>query len=752
MNWPSDLGGGKFRGGRVILYWIVASILFWGVVGIWYRRDTATNVVLCIMPYCPYGQSAARDVLTLLDQESPANFNFCYLANEHLSDPSASSAPSVKSSAPNQSGCEQILTAQPDFGRFSSLHGRQETEESVRQVVIINRWPKLFSSYLKAFLDDPNGTWQSRSEVAGIPSSMLNDLVQSPAGAKWFSENIRQAREMGITLSPTLVVNGKPLSKFPTSEEELRMVLCSAGVLKVNCQGVLCDTRLPCPEKHGYVGKCERGQCVYQLAQQRHDAVSAWLIIPEDCVPAEEFPVGEAIKGWASYLNLTRISLSDPKAQELLKYSKVESFPVLVVEGSLTQREWGARCIQELSLIAKQNRYLVSFDYSAMPFVSYARIVQDQAGLHVKPNHYTGALFLHQMGKLEAAAKSYRLTLTENPEDYRAWNNLGAILYDSHGMRQSGSAMFQRAVALNAAYEPALQNLLRCALDRKDAKAIAVAKERLGWVAIRNKHWREATDLLAEVSKEKELEFSARKGLAFVAVQESRPQDAIKDLERCLEINLQPDGDFANQLAGVYFRLGDRAKAEDWYERAVSGSAPSEQAYPNLCHLLHSSGQWAKLLSVSDRAFSLYPKNSTFGFYKAQALAHLNRSEDAIQLFKQLGQTSEEAAFQSSYELAKLYHSQQEKTTATRYARQFVRTVASQRQSRLRDECMEIGNLALESGDNELAAEAFQQVLRTKPSDVAAHKLLAACYNNLGQQVRSQEHLTLAKQFGGDAE
>lgn len=681
------------------------------------------------MPFCPYGQVAAKDLLLLIEsQPASQRIEFYFIANEHFIEMSSDSVRSALPPSSGKSGCEQTITTRPDFGRFSSLHGRAETEESIRQVVILKRWPKSFFTYLKAFLDDPTAEWKARTCKARIPTSELNDLVHSPTGSEWFSENIRHARENGITLSPTLVLNGKPLSKFPSSLEDLRAVLCSSGVLRSNCQGIFCTDESSCPKKLGYLGDCKRGKCVYQLESLRTDAVPAYLIVPEGCVPAEEFPVGEAIKGWASYLNLTRISLADSKAQELLKTSKVTSFPVLIVEGSVTQREWGAQCIQELSLIAQQNRYLVAFAYSAAPFVTYARIVRDRDGLHVKPDHYAGALLLHQMGKIEAAAKSYRLALGEKkPEDYRAWNNLGAILYDSHGMKQSGGAMFQRSVALNTAYEPALQNLLRCALDRKDAKAIAVAKERLGWVAIRNKHWREATDLLAEVSKEKELEFSARKGLAFVAVQESRPQDAIKDLERCLEINLQPDGDFANQLAGVYFRLGDRAKAEDWYERAVSGSAPSEQAYPNLCHLLHSSGQWEKLLSVSDRAFALHPKNSTFGFYKAQALAHLNRSEDAIQLFKQLGQTSEEAAFQSSYELAKLYHSKQEKTTATRYARQFVRTVASQRQSRLRDECMEIGNLALESGDNELAAEAFHKSCepsRRMPSPTSCWRLV----------------------------
>lgn len=704
------------------------------------------------MPHCPYGQIAAQDILALLDQDFSAKIQFHYIANEYFIDaPVVVESLVVSLPATKESGCEQRLITQPDFGSFSTLHGRQETEESIRQVIILKRWPKLFRPYLKAFLDNPNETWQNRVAQVGIPASDLDNLVHSPAGEKWFSENIRKARDMGITLSPTLVINGKPLAKFPPTPEDLRVALCSAGVLKEKCQGVLCNAQSPCPDRLGYMVNCEKGSCVYRLAPPRPDAVAAWIIIPDGCVPSEEFPVADAIGGWASYLNLMRVNLTDAKAQELLARTRISSFPLLVVEGLLTEREWGKQCIQELNLIHHEGRFLVAFDYTTSPFGAYAQIVRDQTGLHVRPNHYLGALMLHQIGNLEAAAKSYRLALSENQEDYRAWNNLGAILYDYHDLKQSGGKMFQRAVNLNISYEPALRNLLRFAGDQQDAKEMAAAKERLGWLAIENKRWKEGYDLLTDVSKAKEWEFSARKGLAFIAVQESRPADAIKELERCLELNPEPNGDFANLLAGVYFRLGDYAKAIAWYEKAANDANPSEQAYPNLCHLLHSAKQWEKLLFVSDKAFSLYPEKSAFGFYKAEALTRLNRLSEAVSLLKELGQTSEEAAFRASYELAMLYHAKGEPLAAT-HAKNFIRAVAHQRQPTVQDECMNIGKMAMEIGDNNLAVEAFRQVLRIKPSDVVAHKLLAACYQELGQPDRSQEHLTLARQFGGGAE
>lgn len=257
--------------------------------------------------------------------------------------------------------------------------------------------------------------------------------------------------------------------------------------------------------------------------------------------------------------------------------------------------------------------------------------------------------------------------------------------------------------------------------------------------------------MLADVSNTMEWEFSARKGLAFIAVQESRPADALKELERCLELNPEPDGDFANLLAGVYFRLGDHDKALIWYEKALDAPAPSDPAYANLCYLLQTAGQWKKLLSIADTAFSIYPEESAFGFYKAEALARLDYPSEAASLLGKLSQSSQEAAFRSAYELAVLYHSQGNKL-ASKYASEFVKAVAYQRRPTVRDECMAIGKLAIDLGDNALAIEALHQVLRMKPSEVAAHKLLAACYSELDQHDRSEEHLTLARQFGGFVE
>lgn len=470
-------------------------------------------------------------------------------------------------------------------------------------------------------------------------------------------------------------------------------------------------------------------------------------------MPCEAIPVNDALKGWASHLKIERMRLNDDTAQVFLRNSKVSAFPVLVVSGDLSKREWGSRCIRELHLVSHGGRFLVALEWPGAPFSTYAQIQADPKGkIRVKPNHYAGALLLHQMGQLEFAAKSYRLALAENTNDYRSWNNLGAILYENQNLKKTGSAMFRHAVKLNAAYEPALKNLVRYYTDQKDIKKILSLKERLGWLAIQNKRWEEAFILFKECIADQDLEFSARRGLAYIAVQQGRLDSALVHLQKCLQLNPQSDGDFANLLAGVYFRLNDQEKATEWYFRALKSPSLSTQAYPNLCFLLSSTGQWDKLLTVATEGGNFYAKDTSFGFYKTQALTNLNRTAEAISTLQTLSAVSKDAAFRASYELALIYGRHGERSAFVHNAQKFLQSVLLQKRSIHQQECMEITNLALKLEDHCLAAGALVQVLRAKPSDVVAHKLLALCYQNMGQPQKRNEHLVLAKQFGGEIE
>lgn len=112
--------------------------------------------------------------------------------------------------------------------------------------------------------------------------------------------------------------------------------------------------------------------------------------------------------------------------------------------------------------------------------------------------------------------------------------------------------------------------------------------------------------------------------------------------------------------------------------------------------------------------------------------------------------SSKKEEFRVSYELALLYEKQGNDKAALQNAKRFLKILSSQPRPQLRQECVDIANVALECENYDVAAQALQQVLRIKPSDVDAHKLLASCYEHTGQIEKKTEQLILAKQFGGD--
>lgn len=697
------------------------------------------------MPYCHYGINAATQLLNVTRDD---DIRFYYIAIDKKS-PTQAGAAAMQAGG----GCSSsLIPPQADSGqngRFYSLHGDAEVEEGIRQVAISKQWPSYWRAYLKKFVSNPQEDWTARCKAVGLSVGDLERLAKSKQAEDWFAENVRHVREKNVTLSPTLIINGKSMPHFPDDEDQLRGALCTSGVMKANCEGVLCSDVSHCKQKQGFNVACSQGNCVYTPEPVRPDAVEAYLIVPNNCMPCVVFPLDEAIKGWHSYFKVTRIDVADDRAKSILKGAQITSFPVLAVPKCVGARPWGKRCVSELQMSLGGDHFLVSLEWSQVPFAAYAQIENDDKGIRVKPDQYLCALFLHQIGMIDAAQKCYRLALNENQNDYRAWNNLGALLYDKQGLKQTGAAMFERAAALNEEYEPALENLGRYYTDAGKTHEVLSVKEKLGWRAIQDHRWNLGKTLLTDAMAEKQLEFSARKGLAYIAIQEGRPDIAVEHLNKCLAINAGVDGDFANLLAGAYFRLGNNEAAADWYLKAVNNARPCPQAYGNLCFLLSSREKWDELAAFTSECLKRDPANTDVGFYEEQALIHLERVPDAIALLNKLSSLSESARCRASYELASIYERQDDKNNAVDNVKIFLRLTSNRADAAMKEQFMRTAQIALKFKDFDTACHVLDQVVRVCPSCAEAHKLLAVCYQNLGRIDEMNEQFVLLKQFGG---
>jgi hypothetical protein len=91
---------------------------------------------------------------------------------------------------------------------FSSLHGQPEWEENARQLYINKNFPEKFRAYLlernKAY-SSPD--WESAAKAAGLDAKKV--AAGSEEGKKLLAEDFAATGALGITTSPSFVVDGR---------------------------------------------------------------------------------------------------------------------------------------------------------------------------------------------------------------------------------------------------------------------------------------------------------------------------------------------------------------------------------------------------------------------------------------------------------------------------------------------------------------------------------------------------------------
>jgi len=719
------------------------------------QNKNQKNLNFFWMPYCPYGQDAARVVLSLCtDENSFKKIQFYYIARE-FSDSIPLPSTVIKDQPKDSTGCSSMgLALKPDFERFASLHGAKETEEGIRQVVIQKKWPEKFRTYLALFLKNPNLPWQTRAEKADLPVKDLETTTLSPQAADWFSANIYEAAERGIDVSPRVVIGGGRPQTLPQAPEGIRYMLCSLSVISgTSCQGITCQEGQECPVKFGYIATCQNGFCTYTPEPLQPDAVDAYLIVPQNCLACKGFPVVQELKGWSSHLNVTHLALSDEKAQELLRGVEVQSFPVLAISSEIGKRTWGQECLNELGMTNNETKdgwHYLALDRPQYPFSIYGHIWEKDNTIRVSIDPMISAGILLKEGDSELAANAYRQVLALDPNAYPAWNNLGTILYDDLNLRSAAGAMFETACHLNHAYQPALKNAIRYLIDAGEPDRAIPYKADLAWSLVMAGNYEMAGAIFNEIGTNPQYAFNAHKGLGYILVKLGSLQPALEQLTTCVKIDPQPDSDFCNLLAGVYYRLGKNPEARTWYEKAVNNPKPVAEAYSNLCTLLETEGAWSELLENATKGQATLPNNHEFAFFQAEALEKLGHPQEAIPVLEKLKGLDAASQFRADYELAVLSADSGHLSDAQGFAHDYLGVIKSNPDSKFLDQTRRIAQLVTEAQDYSLAKEAWQTVVRMKPSDTEAHLRLADCYQQLGKPAERKEELTLARQFGAD--
>ncbi|MDP8216329.1 MAG: cytochrome c biogenesis CcdA family protein [Candidatus Kaelpia imicola] len=134
------------------------------------RKPIPNQLGIFAMSMCPYGQRAQRQITRLIEENDlPIELKSYFVVN--LRD-----------------------------GRITSMHGPNEVEEDIHQLLIKEYWPEKLSKYL--LLTEEMSRFEALDK-AGLSYKKISNLREE--GEELLKENMKVAQELGVRASPTFL-------------------------------------------------------------------------------------------------------------------------------------------------------------------------------------------------------------------------------------------------------------------------------------------------------------------------------------------------------------------------------------------------------------------------------------------------------------------------------------------------------------------------------------------------------------------
>jgi tetratricopeptide (TPR) repeat protein len=227
---------------------------------------------------------------------------------------------------------------------------------------------------------------------------------------------------------------------------------------------------------------------------------------------------------------------------------------------------------------------------------------------------FDAAIDLSKKGQYEASVAEWKRALGMNPDDARAYMNLGFALGRS-GKTAEAIAHYQKALQLNPDYAEAHNNLgIALAGAGKVNEAMAQYREALRI----NPGFAEAHNDL---------------GLALAA--SGKPAEAITHYQKAL--SLKPDyPEVHNNLGIALAEAGRVDEAVAHYRKALEGKPDYPEAHNNLAMALARSGKLAEAIPHFEKFAAAHPDSADIHENLALALAGTGNLDGAIAHFQKL--------------------------------------------------------------------------------------------------------------------
>jgi len=158
------------------------------------------TVELFVMSFCPYGQQAENNIVSAIELfEDSIEFEPHFIVNV-------------------------------DNNSVGSLHGTKEADEDMRQACIWKYYPETFWDYVMYVnenipLDNINEQWTEAAEAVDLDVESIETCVEQE-GLELMQAESDLADELGVTGSPTLLINGEKYFGERTPEA-FKQAICS---------------------------------------------------------------------------------------------------------------------------------------------------------------------------------------------------------------------------------------------------------------------------------------------------------------------------------------------------------------------------------------------------------------------------------------------------------------------------------------------------------------------------------------------
>ena len=726
----------------ILLIITVLSCIFY------YRIYLNTSSSLFLMTNCHYSDEALRKIQRISqDSNIFLKLKLNYIVYD-ISSPSQKSQLNLISQT--REGCDgnDIKDKSAIDGNYYTLHGESELEETRRRLLLEKKYPKLLYLYLKAWIDS-HGDWSASIKYLGLDPedwSLENIKAESESLLK---QNCNKIGSSGVTVSPTLLVNGQKIPILKISDEALQKELCRYGIIEDSCEGINCSKSRRCPPKIGYKALCKSKRCEYTRIEPNENYATFYVIIPEDSNICKEISIEEVFPRYLDKIRFKFINLSDPLAQKILKAVRIQEFPIVAIEN--TKNEFIKNIAKEFKFTLCGNYNILQVSDDKYPFLSYGTLYRKNDKIIVEIDHFKEGLILHQQGYFEKAKECYILALRQNAKNAAIWNNLASLIYKDGTWNNTVKEMFLKSIENDSLYEPALKNLKLLSTNSDNDQVLAYPYiSKLALKKFNEKNYAEAARLfvsLLKLKQSKEDEPEVREHLSFCLIRLNQNTEALKYLEKYVnDSNISHN--ISNLLGGIYFRLNNYDKAEHFYNLAIEKKS-RKVYFLNLSELLKKQNRTVEAIETLKYCMRIYNDDLMLKLEIASLMIDAKQYANAKNILLELVENNQ-TKLRSYYLLAIIYFYEKNDVSAIDNSQKFLNSINYDNENLLKKELIIIAGNLLEVKSYASAKDAYKKVLNGEPSSTQAHFGIAQCYLGLKETDKYKEHLKYWKQFGGD--